>query len=98
MQKILKSFKESKIIKNHSFLLNDCYSVEFPCSKLQGIKPYSTRENARPFSIEEQKNILTVGACLTCHKDNSDVMNESLLDFENVVEQVSSSCVLPGWN
>ncbi len=64
----------------------------------EGIKPFSTRENARPFSIEEQKNILTVGTCLTCHEDNSNVMNKSLIDFENVLEQVSSSCLLPRWD
>ena len=61
----------------------------------EGIKPFSTRENARPFSVEEQKRILTVGSCLTCHEDKSNVMNKSLIDFENVLEQVSSSCLLP---
>ena len=28
----------------------------------------STRTDVRPFTIEEQKRILTVGACLTCHQ------------------------------
>ncbi len=63
-----------------------------------GIKPFSTRENTHPFTIEEQRNILTAGACLTCHEDNSKVMNESLIDFGNVLNQVSSSCILPRWD
>jgi len=64
----------------------------------EGIKPYSTRKDAHPFNIEEQKRILTVGACLTCHEDNSNVMNKSLIDFENVVGQVTASCLLPCWD
>ena len=27
----------------------------------------STRDDVRPFNIEEQRRILQVGACLTCH-------------------------------
>jgi len=27
----------------------------------------STRDDVRPFSVEEQRRILRVGACLTCH-------------------------------
>ena len=57
----------------------------------------STRTNVVPFSINEQKRILTVGACLTCHEDNSSVMNQSLVDFDLVVKQRSVDCVLPIW-
>jgi hypothetical protein len=32
----------------------------------------STRADVRPFSAEEQKRILTVGACLTCHEPAAD--------------------------
>ena len=31
----------------------------------------STRDDVRPFSVEEQRRILTVGACLTCHEGDS---------------------------
>jgi hypothetical protein len=55
----------------------------------------ATRSNARPFTPEEQKRILTVGACLTCHQDNSKVMMQSLDDFERVLKRVSSKCVMP---
>ncbi|MCB0807623.1 MAG: hypothetical protein KDC05_17645, partial [Bacteroidales bacterium] len=43
----------------------------------------STRTDFRPFTIEEQKRILRIGACLTCHEEDSGVMIESLTgDFE----------------
>ncbi len=57
----------------------------------------TTRDNTRPFSISEQKKILTVGACLTCHKPDSWVMKNSLNDFQLVLEKRSSMCVLPQW-
>lgn len=57
----------------------------------------STRVGSRPFSIKEQRQILTVGTCLTCHGDNSDVMIKSLSDFDNLVKQISKKCILPKW-
>jgi len=57
----------------------------------------STREGARPFNLEEQKRILTVGSCLTCHKANSSVMKESLHDFGSVMKRLSKKCIPPGW-
>jgi hypothetical protein len=32
----------------------------------------STRAGARPFNVAEQRRILTVGACLTCHDPTAD--------------------------
>ncbi|MGQ9644336.1 MAG: hypothetical protein ACUVT3_10805, partial [Ignavibacterium sp.] len=58
-------------------------------------KNSTTRTNARPFNIEEQKRILLVGACLTCHEENSKVMKESLIDFDKVLKKVSDKCILP---
>ena len=58
----------------------------------------TTRTNTRPFSIEEQKGILLVGVCLTCHEEQSDVMKKSLLDFELILQNVSKKCILPNWN
>ncbi len=55
----------------------------------------TTRINTRPFNVDEQKRILLVGACLTCHDENSKVMKESLIDFENLLKKVSKKCVLP---
>lgn len=57
----------------------------------------ATRVNARPFTIEEQKRILTVGACLTCHSENSKLMLNSLKDFDGLLKRVSNKCILPKW-
>ena len=57
----------------------------------------TTRPNARPFRIAEQQRILTVGACLVCHEEDSKVMMEGLDDFESLLKKVSPECVLPVW-
>lgn len=57
----------------------------------------STRKGARPFTTDEQKKILTVGACLTCHKPASVVMNNLLSDPGRTFSRVSPECVLPSW-
>jgi len=54
----------------------------------------STRTNMRAFNIEEQKKILQVGACLTCHEDQSNVMQQSLINFEDILKSVSAKCLL----
>ena len=56
----------------------------------------ATRTNVRPFNVEEQKNILTVGACLTCHKQNSRPIKLFLLGGK--MPKVSSKCLLPRWD
>jgi len=60
--------------------------------------PASTRPNTRPFSIDEQRKILRVGACLNCHKGNSKVMQMSLEDFKSTLKNVRAECVLPVWD
>lgn len=55
----------------------------------------ATRGNARPFTPQEQQRILTVGACLTCHQDNSPVMQQGLDDFDALLKRVSKRCVVP---
>jgi hypothetical protein len=57
----------------------------------------ATRADSRPFTIDEQKKILTVGACLTCHEDNSKIMIKSLTDFDGLLKQVSNKCILPDY-
>ncbi len=57
----------------------------------------STRKNVFPLNVSEQEKMLTVGACLTCHKENSKVMEESLSDFRSVVKRRSKACILPVW-
>ncbi len=58
----------------------------------------TTRINTRPFTVEEQKRILLVGACLTCHVEQSELMKKSLIDFEFILQKVSPKCILPNWN
>lgn len=57
----------------------------------------TTRTYTRPFSIDEQKRILLVGACLTCHEENSKIMQESLIDFDEVLRNIKSNCILPAY-
>jgi len=57
----------------------------------------STKEGARPFSVAEQRRILTVGACLSCHKGDSPVMKRALQDFDATVAGRSRHCALPAW-
>ena len=57
----------------------------------------STRNNVFPFDVVEQKKILTIGACLTCHKENSAVMRQSLNHFDELLKKRSAHCVLPDW-
>lgn len=55
----------------------------------------STRSDVFPFTIEQQKTILTVGACLSCHEEKSEIINASLINFDSIVSQRSKACVMP---
>ncbi|MDP1901533.1 MAG: hypothetical protein Q8K96_13925 [Rubrivivax sp.] len=55
----------------------------------------STQAGARPFSLAEQRRILTVGACLTCHAGDSKVMRESVRDFPALLRRRSPQCAAP---
>lgn len=58
----------------------------------------STRTDFRPFSIKEQKQMLTVGSCLQCHDDNSKVMQESLINgISSQLMRMDKSCIFPNW-
>jgi len=48
-------------------------------------------------SNEQQQNILTVGSCLTCHEDKSEIMQQSLINFDSLVDRRGVECVLPMW-
>ena len=56
--------------------------------------PNSTRSNLRPFSVAEQKRILEVGSCLTCHDEKSKVMDQALENYEQTRTRRSKKCVL----
>lgn len=55
----------------------------------------STRDDVRPFNVEEQKAILRVGACLTCHAEKSAVMTRARENFDAEVAARSAKCVMP---
>ena len=56
----------------------------------------STRTNFRPFNVKEQNRMLLVGACLQCHKDNSEVMKRTLkLGLDPILQEVTEECILP---
>ncbi len=59
----------------------------------------STRSDFRPFSVAEQKRILLVGACLQCHQENSEIMQQSLVNGINpLLKKLSKNCLLPSWD
>lgn len=59
-------------------------------------KTTSTRSDFRPFSVDEQKRLLTVGACLQCHKDNSNEMRQSLeIGIDSIIKKISKECIVP---
>ncbi|MDP2335667.1 MAG: hypothetical protein Q8N05_04290 [Bacteroidota bacterium] len=55
--------------------------------------PYSTRTTLRPFSVTEQKRILQVGSCLSCHDEKSKVMDQALEDYQKILSRRSKKCV-----
>ncbi len=57
----------------------------------------STRDDVRPFTVAEQQRILRVGACLTCHRDDSAVMAQAIADFQATLARRRPGCVLPEW-
>jgi len=55
----------------------------------------STRSNVFPFSVEDQKRILRVGACLTCHDQNTSLMESTVYNFDSIVSLKKPVCILP---
>jgi len=56
----------------------------------------STRSDFRSLNQREQKKLLKVGACLTCHSENSAVMKASLRqDFNQLLKSRPSVCKVP---
>jgi hypothetical protein len=58
----------------------------------------STRDDVRPFSAQEQRRILTAGACLTCHDGASAVMQRAIADFDATLARRTKRCVVPAWD
>lgn len=59
---------------------------------------YSTRVDFKPFSLVEQKSILTIGACFSCHKEDSDIMMKSLeIPFSEYQKMMNEKCKMPSF-
>jgi len=60
----------------------------------------STRLDFRPFSVKEQQQLLLIGACLQCHKEDSKIMQQSLIEGINPLFKKlnKEECILPIWN
>lgn len=57
---------------------------------------FSTRSDFRPFDLDEQKRILTVGACLKCHAPDAPMMQRSLSSgIKPLLLERSEQCELP---
>jgi hypothetical protein len=54
----------------------------------------ATRLNIRPFNQVEQKKILRVGSCLTCHDEGSSVMQSTLTAYAETLNKMSKKCVI----
>jgi len=58
----------------------------------------STRQDFRPFTVKEQKELLLVGACLQCHKDDSKVMRQTIeIGLKPMLKKISKDCILPNY-
>ena len=57
----------------------------------------TTRKDARPFTLDEQRRILLVGACLACHNEKDRRIASVFADFKDYRSALSSKCVLPAW-
>lgn len=56
----------------------------------------STRLTFRAFSVIEQQRVLIVGACLTCHEQESELMKQSIhQDFKVLLENLTEECRVP---
>jgi len=58
-------------------------------------KNAATRQFARPFTIAEQKKILTIGACLNCHDHQEARLVKLFKNFDNFKSKLSKKCILP---
>jgi hypothetical protein len=54
----------------------------------------TTRANARPFAPDEQRRVLHVGACLTCHEPTDTEIERIYRSFEESLARVTPACVV----
>ncbi len=56
----------------------------------------STRTGARPFDAIEQRRVLLVGVCLTCHPGNERNAKRIYKNFPQALGRLSPRCLVPG--
>lgn len=89
-----------RLIFNPAYAINENDGLPedawIPFFKQSVHSKFSTRSNFRPFNLEEQKAILTVGACLQCHDAESKLMKSSLQSgIKPLLLRMSDQCKLP---
>jgi hypothetical protein len=57
----------------------------------------TTRNDARPFTLQEQQRILLVGACLQCHNAKEPRLALVFSHFTNYRNYLSPLCRVPEW-
>jgi hypothetical protein len=55
------------------------------------------RKGARPFNLQEQREILLVGACLACHSEKEPRVAAAFANFKSYRATLSAQCRLPSW-
>jgi hypothetical protein len=67
-----------------------------PFLKNPSAKTFSTRTDFKPFSVDEQKRLLTVGACLQCHQPETKEIKDLLQNgLEKSLKKLDERCILP---
>ncbi len=61
------------------------------------VNAQSTRNHARPLSLQEQQRILLVGACLECHSEKEKRVAAAFADFQSFRKYTTPRCILPKW-
>lgn len=56
----------------------------------------ATRRDCRPFDTAEQRKILAVGTCLSCHGESDAKIIKILTEDKDYMRKISPRCILPG--
>ena len=57
----------------------------------------TTRNGARPLTLQEQQGILLVGACLHCHSEKQPRVAAAFADFKRFRAYLTPQCWVPNW-
>jgi hypothetical protein len=77
-------------------ILRDSLPADAWTGFLQPLRPRSTtRSDARPLTPEEQRRVLRVGACLTCHEPTAVEIERIYRHFTESLNRASPRCRVP---